>query len=188
MMTVRDPIQQLPDGTFIVFDINFQGQYGPYPTRDGAAECLRQYNEWLVGQGLQPHQAPGSGIDAEALVAERQEVKATLEAMEAAHKDAAASLKQKLEELDGRLLQVLIETKQSSFKAAGCTVFAAEKFMPSIGDKEAFNNFIRQTGNVELLSPRVSSSTLKEYMEAHGGEAPPGISIRVERELRVRRS
>lgn len=75
----------------------------------------------------------------------------------------------------------------ASLKLSTGTVYTTERLQASIGDKGAFANFIRETGEVELLQQRVSTTVLKDFMEQNAGAVPPGITASVERTLTIRR-
>jgi hypothetical protein len=56
-----------------------------------------------------------------------------------------------------------------------------------VADWDACFDWIKKTQAWEFLERRVSKSTVKDYMEAHG-EVPPGISVNSELVVRVRKA
>ncbi|MNN76524.1 hypothetical protein D3C81_1929110 [compost metagenome] len=61
------------------------------------------------------------------------------------------------------------------------------KTMPGFEDRNATMDFIKSTGNVELLQARLSSTAIKDFMDAHAGQLPPGVKITTERTVQIRR-
>lgn len=75
----------------------------------------------------------------------------------------------------------------ASMKLSTGTVFTTQKLLANVADKGAFANFIRETGEVELLQMRVSTTVLKDYMEQHDQQLPPGLNTTIERTINIRR-
>lgn len=96
-------------------------------------------------------------------------------------------LANQMEKAENWMLDKMNTMGVKSLPVEGATALTTERFMPSIGDKAAFMDFIRQTGQVELLQSRVSSTTVKEYRDANGS-LPPGVTAVVERVVSVRRT
>lgn len=72
------------------------------------------------------------------------------------------------------LLQHMHETGHDSFKAGGATVFTKTNHRYSFGDWNGFAEWVKQTGEIDLLQHRVSSTNMGTYLKEHG-ELPPGI-------------
>ena len=81
-------------------------------------------------------------------------------------------------------IQVFLNEKMN-FTAG--TVIVGEKTMPGFEDKTQTMQFIKETGNVELLQQRLSSTAVKEYMDNNNGQLPPGVKVVVERTVTIRR-
>lgn len=114
-------------------------------------------------------------------------------------RDRRATLKQEFEEKDKLLremydkgeawvLNALSELGVDSVRVASGTAFITTKVRSSIADWNAFSNFIRESGEVDMLQHRVSDTTLKEFMESNAGATPPGITVSPERVVNIRRS
>lgn len=91
-----------------------------------------------------------------------------------------------LEQAENWMLDKMNTMGVTALPVEGATALTTERFMPSIGDKAAFMDFVRQTGQVELLQSRISSTVVKEYRDANGS-LPPGVTAVVERVVSVRR-
>jgi hypothetical protein len=107
--------------------------------------------------------------------------------LEAEHKARVAEVNAQMQNAESFLLNMMNETGQSNAGFAAGTVIVSTKTLPSLKDKGALINYIKQTGEVELLQARVSTTAVKEFMEAHDNQVPPGVEITVSREISIRR-
>lgn len=100
-------------------------------------------------------------------------------------REQRAKLKKEFEEQDRKLremyergenwlLKHLQDTGHKSFKVDGATVFTKVNNRYSFGDWTAFSEWVKQTGEVELLQHRVSSTNMETFTKENG-ELPPGI-------------
>lgn len=80
-------------------------------------------------------------------------------------------------------------TKQgiTGFKTPFGTTYKDEVVRYSIADANAFYRFIEAQKDMDFLERRVSSTHVKEYMEANEGALPPGLSVFRENVMRVRK-
>ncbi len=184
----RDPVHMDPDGSWWFYNQAMDGRYGPYPTPEEARTQLQSYIAWLNTQA--PEQVPAEAKESEAdrAVAEYIRLRDMKGAIEARHKEELAEVRKQLEAADAWLLNHMQTMGVESFKAGGATVFFATEMRANIGDKGALMNHIRETGDVELLQSRVSTTVLKEWMERNNGLTPPGVAASFERTVRVRKS
>lgn len=67
------------------------------------------------------------------------------------------------------------------------TVYLAETMKVSCGDWGVFHDWIKKNDALDMLEQRVKVGEVKTYMETHGGELPPGLSVFKELEARVRK-
>src|SRR5690606_9852547 len=104
------------------------------------------------------------------------------------HKEEMAEIEDELKQVDASLLDYLNRLGVDSVKTSAGLVHFQTELRAGIGDKGALMDFIRQTGQPELLQSRVSSTVLREFMEANGGSTPPGVSASFERVIRVRKN
>jgi hypothetical protein len=107
--------------------------------------------------------------------------------LDAEHKARIAEIDAQMGNAEAFLLNHLNENGLDRIGAGAGTVFVQVKTMPSLKDKGAFIKFIKQTGQVELLQARVSSTAVKEFMEHNNNQLPPGVEVTTAREISVRR-
>lgn len=99
-----------------------------------------------------------------------------------------SKLKAKLELLEGQMLKFLNESKMDSVKTASATFYRQEEITPTGSDWTAFYDWIKENDGFEFLERRIKKTAIKEYMDAHEGGIPPGVSVYREFVVRVRRS
>lgn len=85
-------------------------------------------------------------------------------------------LRKKYERGENWLLQHMQETGHDKFSAGGATVYTSMNQRTSIPDWNAFCDYIRETGQVDLLQKRISSTNLKELMK-DSPTPPPGVAV-----------
>ena len=111
-------------------------------------------------------------------------------------RDARRDLKAKFEESDDALknqIDIISSEIKSRCVASGITGFKTdfgtvsivETTKVSCADWSAFGDFLKDKDPLVYLENRVKTTAVKEFIETHGGELPPGISIFRESEARV---
>lgn len=186
--TVRDPVHMDPDGSWWFYNETWDGRYGPYPTPDEARTQLQSYIEWLNEKRPVPDTPEAAQSETDLAVAEYLRVREMKAKLAEEQKRAMKEVQDQLDKMDAWLLGRMQEMGVESFKAGGATVFFAKEMRAGIGDKGALMDYIRQTGEVEILQSRVSSTVLREWMDSHGGNTPPGVTASFERVIRVRKN
>lgn len=104
------------------------------------------------------------------------------------YEEKTAALREKLEKGEAWLLDQINNAGVNSMKCPAGTVYISETMAVTAADKAGFAEFVRNTGEIELLEMRPSKSAIKEYMDRNGGALPPGITTRTERSLNIRRA
>lgn len=107
--------------------------------------------------------------------------------LDAEHKARVAEIDAQMTNAENFLLNHLNESGLDRVGVSAGTVFAQVKTMPSFENKEATIEYIKQSGNVELLQSRLSSTAVKEFMDANNQQLPPGVKIMTERTITIRR-
>lgn len=103
-------------------------------------------------------------------------------------KEEQDPLKQKLALIETGLLKMLQETGSSLLSVKGLArVIPKNKTMPNCKDWSALWTHVIETGNFDLVTRRLSSKHIQEYMDNHGGDLPPGVTVHVERGVSVTR-
>jgi hypothetical protein len=115
------------------------------------------------------------------------EMRRRKEAMQEDHKLQLAPINDGITKLEGWLQGELQRLGLTNFKGASGIAFLQTATKCTSEDWDATLKWIIETGAYEFLEKRVSKSVVQEYMEQHG-EAPPGVSVTRETEVRVRKS
>lgn len=107
--------------------------------------------------------------------------------LKAEYEAKVADIDEKLNALEAKLLQVFNETGTDSVRTEFGTAYVTTRNSVSVVDRDAFLSFIRETGDFSLLEVRPSRSAVPEFAAANG-EPPPGVTMRTERVVNIRRS
>lgn len=95
-------------------------------------------------------------------------------------------LKDQLHICSMELLRRLNERGAEQTKTADGTAFKGEQMSVTIADPAVFGNFVLETRDLEFFVKRVKVEHMREYMAAHGGRLPPGLSVFREVTINVR--
>lgn len=98
-----------------------------------------------------------------------------------------APLNEKMDKLEAKLLDVFNQTGMDSVKTEFGTAYATTRVTASVADKEVFMAHIRANDDWGLLEVRASKTAIDQYRSVHD-DIPPGVSMREERVVNVRRS
>ena len=107
--------------------------------------------------------------------------------LDAEHKARVAEIDAQMKNAEAFLLGHLNATGLDRMGTSAATVYVTVKTMPSIKDRSALTDYIKATGQIELLQMRVSSTAVKEFLEHNNNQLPPGVDITTAREVSVRR-
>jgi len=113
-------------------------------------------------------------------------------------RDARAKLKEAFEAADAVwkarwekgeawLLNKLNTDGSQGYNTHVATITKTSRMTASAADWGAFAQWIRDTGEVDLLEHRISSKNLKEYLEVENAALPPGVALRTELSVSIRR-
>lgn len=95
--------------------------------------------------------------------------------------------KEILEAIEADFLRRANEQGVDGFKTGVGTIYKDVKVQASFADEDTFYKFIRKTGDLEFFERRIKTTHLKEWMENHDGQLPPGLNVFREYTMRVRR-
>lgn len=98
------------------------------------------------------------------------------------------ALKAQLSTVEMELLRRAQAEKVTGYTTKDGTTYISPEMHVSIADDQAFYDFVRETGDLEFFERRVTVAHVKEYMEEHEGEVPPGLNLFRENRMRVRAS
>ena len=107
--------------------------------------------------------------------------------MKAEFDASVAPLNEKMEKLEAKLLDVFNKTGMDSVKTEFGTAYTTTRVTASVADREIFMAHVRENDDWALLEVRASKSAVEQYRE-NNNDLPPGISMREERVVNVRRS
>lgn len=107
--------------------------------------------------------------------------------MVAAHKDAVKPLDDLMEQLEAKLLQAFDANGVDSMKTPAGTAYTTRRTTASVVDKEIFMDHVKTKEAWDLLEIRAAKGAVEQYQEENG-DVPPGVNVRVERVVNVRRS
>jgi len=98
-----------------------------------------------------------------------------------------APLNEKMDKLEAKLLEVFNKTGMDSVKTEFGTAYTTTRSTASVADRDVFMTFIREADEWDLLEVRAAKTAVEQYRQTNN-DLPPGISIREERVVNVRRS
>lgn len=98
-----------------------------------------------------------------------------------------AKIDEVMGEIEATLLAQFDEQGLDSVRTPIGTAYKQTKTMSSIGDWDSFIEAVIATGNTQLIERRCGQKACAEYL-AVNGEPPPGINVRSEIVINVRRS
>lgn len=99
-----------------------------------------------------------------------------------------APLQEKMDKLEAKLLEVFNKTGMDSVRTEFGTAYASVRTSASIADRDAFMDFVKANEEWALLEVRVSKTAVDQYRSANDDELPPGVNVREERVVNIRRS
>jgi phage host-nuclease inhibitor protein Gam len=108
-------------------------------------------------------------------------------AMKAEFEASIAPLNEKMDKLEAKLLDVFNKTGMDSVKTETGTAYTAVRTTASIADREAFMDYVKANEEWSLLEARASKTAVEQFRDSNNGELPPGINVRSERVVNIRR-
>src|SRR5580765_3724063 len=89
-------------------------------------------------------------------------------------------------QVSAELLRRLHERGANQTKTAAGTAFIGEQMSVTIADKTAYGDFVLEQQDYGYYQKRAKVERVKEYMKAHNGTLPPGLSVFRELVINVR--
>ena len=108
--------------------------------------------------------------------------------MKAEFDESVAPLQAKMDKLEAKLLEVFNNTGMDSVKTEFGTAYSTVRTTASVADRDSFMDYVKANEEWALLEVRVSKTAVEQFRSANDNELPPGINIREERVVNVRRS
>lgn len=107
--------------------------------------------------------------------------------MKADFEASIAPLNEKMEKLEAKLLDVFNKTGMDSVKTENGTAYTTTRTTASVADRDAFMEYVKANEEWSLLEVRASKTAVEQFKAVHD-DIPPGVSIREERVVNIRRS
>lgn len=108
--------------------------------------------------------------------------------MKAAFDAEVSPINDKLAKLEAKLMEVFNNTGMDSVKTEFGTAYTVNRTTASVADRDIFMDYVKNNEEWSLLEVRVSKTAVDQFREANDNEIPPGVNLRVERVVNVRRS
>lgn len=96
-------------------------------------------------------------------------------------------LRDQLETLENFMLATMNSTGIESFKTGAGTAYRTETMVPTGSDWTAFYNWVRENNAFDFIFRRIKADAVKDYMDQHDGQVPPGVSVYSKYGVTVRR-
>lgn len=102
--------------------------------------------------------------------------------------EAVAPVQRKMDQLEAKMLAAFNDAGMDSAKTEFGTAYVSTRSSASLADKDAFMAFVRERDEWTLTDIRVSKTAVEQYRDAHEGDIPPGVTLREERVVNVRKA
>ena len=134
---------------------------------------------------------PADAWTDDALIAENFRIEDLIKQAQVKFEEWAKPHKQNLKEIEDALFARLVERKADSTKTDSGTAYISTLSNAKVEDREALFDFIAENwetfGN-DMLKLGVAIDPIRNYMQAHDGQLPPGVTISHYNRLNIRRS
>lgn len=94
----------------------------------------------------------------------------------------------KMEEIGLIGIKALQKEQGKSFNSGTFVCYTSDLRTASVKDKEAFRNWLKETGLWELLEDRASVTEVENYANTHKGAMPPGVEFNVKTRFNVHKA
>ena len=100
---------------------------------------------------------------------------------------ADAADKEKMEKIEGRILEFFRTSGQESSRTVFGTAYKSPVSYASVGDRDVFMQHIKDTQSFDLLDVRVNKTAVQQRLSADE-PLPPGVNWRTEIRVRINRA
>jgi hypothetical protein len=122
------------------------------------------------------------------LVKTRHKINARISELQAEQDLVMKPLKEQLTRIDNALLNTLNQRDEDSVRTSEGTVYRTMETYPNVTNWDALYKLIADEDLASVaLDKRVKKSFVIDYIAEHDGELPPGVTVRSEYKLHVRR-
>lgn len=109
-------------------------------------------------------------------------------ALKAEYEAKDKAIKDQQDELETFLLGEMNSLGFDSFKTAAGTAYRTDQLIPQGADWNVFYDWVAKTRGFDFLFKRIKADAVRDYMDLHNGELPPGVSIFSKLGVGIRRS
>lgn len=127
-------------------------------------------------------------MDHNKLVTVYTKIRAKRAEIKKAYEEEDDKLKADLAKIEAVLLNHLNTTNTDAVRTEAGTFYRQQEIIPSASDWQAFYDWIKENDAFDALERRVKKTFVSEYMEAHEGAIPPGVSVYRTFVVRVRKN
>lgn len=120
------------------------------------------------------------------LVAKYIELRDRKSLYKAEYEGKVAKVNEVMDKIEAKLLEVFTSTGMESVKTEAGTAYASTRTSASVADRDAFLDFVRAREEWSLLDVRASKLAVEQFIAANE-DIPPGVNLRQERVVGVRR-
>lgn len=99
-----------------------------------------------------------------------------------------AEVQGKMDKLEVKLLQAFETAGIDSIKTEFGTAYTQVRTSVTTADRDTFFNYVRDNEEWSLLEVRPAKTAVEQFRAANDNEIPPGLNIREERVVNIRRS
>jgi hypothetical protein len=96
---------------------------------------------------------------------------------EAAHKEEIKALKEQLDVVGNKLLEICKEQGADTIKTPAGTIMRSIHSRYWASDWESMHAFIRKHGALDLLERRIHNGNMQKFIEAHPKDYPAGLQL-----------
>lgn len=109
-------------------------------------------------------------------------------AMKAEFDAKLAEVQAKMDKLEVKLLQAFETAGIDSVKTEFGTAYTQVRTSVTTADRDAFFTYVKDHEEWSLLEVRPAKTAVEQFRAANDNEIPPGLNIREERVVNIRRS
>ena len=111
-----------------------------------------------------------------------------LEADDAKHAERQAPVKERMQILEGAVTEALLAAGGESLKTEKGTAYRSTVLAVRCASREDFMDFVFDGRREGFLTSAVAKDAVKEYMQMHDGQIPPGVDVTYIHKTNFRRS
>jgi len=108
-------------------------------------------------------------------------------ALKAEYDAAKAQIDAKMDKLEALLLGAMDKNGLESFKTPFGTPYVTTRTSVTTADRSVFLEFVKSHEDWDMLEVRPAKAAVEVYVQQHG-DVPPGVNLRTERVVNVRKS